>query len=55
MVLLSLGSEALIALLRTNERNAAPGPRPSLPEAHTPLPPKPGEVLSFSSFLQSSN
>lgn len=55
MVLLSLGSEALIALLRTEDRRTQPRPHPSPPEAHTHLPPKPGEISPFSSFLQSSN
>ena len=55
MVLLSLGSEALIALLRTNERRPQPGLSPSLPKAHTHLPSKPDEASPFSLFLQSSN
>ena len=55
MVLLSLGSEALIALLRTNERRPEPRKGRLSAETNTHLPPKLGEVSPFSSFLQSSN
>jgi hypothetical protein len=55
MVLLSLGSEALIALLRTNERLPDPCRHQPPPGASTHLPSEPEEMPPFPSFLQSPN
>jgi len=59
MVLLSLGSQALIALMRTGERHDPARPATiwwlAAPEGMTALPQATDEPGPFSQFLQSSN
>ena len=59
MVLLSLGSQALIALLHADKRPASTIPDPfwlsAVAEPTAAAPFEPEEVSSFPQFLQSSN
>ncbi len=55
MMLLSLGPDALVALLRTQDRRIAPNNQRLFAETVTELPRKAGQSPAFPSFLQSSN
>ncbi|CAM3291358.1 hypothetical protein ASTA108788_13145 [Asticcacaulis taihuensis] len=55
MMLLSLGPDALVALLRTHDRRTAPNNRRLCAETVTELPLNTNPSAAFPSFLQSSN
>lgn len=55
MMLLSLGPDALIALLRIHDRRIAPNTRRLCAETVTELPMKTSQSAAFPSFLQSPN
>ena len=55
MMLLSLGPDALVALLRTQDRRTAPNTRRLCAETVTELPRTSGQSAAFPSFLQSPN